>query len=889
MRRHTCLALLLAVLAASAPAQSRFAFDDTRTVLPKTVVPSHYTLALQLDPQRERFGGRAEVQLTARQPVQAIVLHARGLTARQVQLRSGSQRRTLRVVADPRRQTWRLAPTDGRPIAAGEHRLVITYSGRVNRSGEGLYRADYRADGRPARMLATQLQAVNARMLFPGWDEPLFRASFDIEVTAPKGFQVLSNQPLEDRRPVRGGVRHRFATTPSMPSYLVALAVGKFDVLEGQSAAVPLRIFTAPHKREQARHAMAVSQQVLPYFGSYFGTPYALPKLDQLAVPGTRDGAMEDWGLISYVEDMLLFDPARSSPRTERGVFNTVAHEIAHQWFGNLVSVALWDEIWLNEAFATWMAEKATGRFHPEWQPQVSSREWLERAMARDATTATRSIRSGPVDEARVFDVFDGITYSKGGAVLSMLEQWIGEDAFQRGLAAYMQERRLAPATAGDLWHHIGRAAERAVTEVAASWTDQPGFPLIDASAACEDGRTVVSLSQTRFMSSADTASPAQWRVPVRVAGGGQVQTWMLDKPQARFEVPGCDATPIVVNAGARGFYRVRYSSELQQRLLRGFAGFSAADRMALLSDSMALTYAGRQALSAHFAWLAQAPLASGDGRAPLFALAASQLTQLDRALHGTPAQERLRTAARSLLAPELARLGWDEQPGEDAEVRRLRGALIGALAQLGDADVVARARTHWAAALSPAGQPGASALPGSLRGAVITAVARQASAEESKALWAALRASNSQEDRWLYVRALSVDPDPARARQLLEASLAGWLPPNVATEVPSMVADEPAHAAQAYDYVAGHWQRLATLAGSGVFGARAWLLPGAAEGLSERAAASRLRADQRRLAGPTGAAPAETVAAAIDVRAALREREAERLGAALASWAPAR
>ncbi len=798
-------------------------------------------------------------------------------------------RRTLSVVADSRRQTWRLAPTDGRPIAAGEHRLVVTYRGRVNRSGEGLYRADYRADGRPARMLATQLQAVNARMLFPGWDEPLFRASFDIEVTAPKGFQVLSNLPLENRQAVRGGVRHRFATTPSMPSYLVALAVGRFDVLEGESAGVPLRIFTAPHKREQARHAMAVTQQVLPYFGGYFGTPYALPKLDQLAVPGTREGAMEDWGLISYVEDALLFDPARSSPRTERGVFNTVAHEIAHQWFGNLVSVALWDEIWLNEAFATWMAEKATERFHPEWQPQVSSREWLERAMARDATAATRAIRSGPVDEARVFDVFDGITYSKGGAVLSMLEQWIGEDAFQRGLAAYMQERRLAPATAGDLWHHIGRAAERAVSRVAASWTDQPGFPLIDASAACEAGRTVVSLSQTRFMSSADTASPAQWRVPVRVAGGAQLQTWMLDKPQARFELPGCDATPIVVNAGARGFYRVRYSSELQQRLLRGFAGFSAADRMALLSDSMALTFAGQQALSEHFAWLAQAPLASGDGRAPLFALAASQLTQLDSALHGTPAQERLRTAARSLLAPELARLGWDEQPGEDAEVRRLRGALIGALAQLSDADVVARARTRWAAALSPAGQPGASALPGSLRGAVITAVARQASAEESKALWAALRASNSQEDRWLYVRALSVDPDPARVRQLLEASLAGWLPPNVATNVPSMVADEPAHAAQAYDFVAGHWQRLATLAGSGVFGARAWLLPGAAEGLSERAAASRLRADQRRLAGPTGAAPAETVAAAIDVRAALREREAERLGAALASWSPAR
>jgi aminopeptidase N len=887
--RALLVAGLLLGASVAAQAQPRYAFDDTRTVLPKTVVPSHYTLSLRMDPRREQFDGRAEIRLRARQRVPAIVLHARGLQAAKIELRSGAQRRTLRLKADAKTGTWRLTPTDGRPIAAGEHRLIIDYRGRVNRSGEGLYRADYRASGKPASMLATQLQAVNARMLFPGWDEPLFRARFDIAVTAPKGFAVLSNQPLVKREAAGGAVRHRFATTPSMPSYLVALAVGKFDVQEGKSGDVPLRIFTAPGKRERARFAMGVTQQVLPYFESYFGTPYALPKLDQLAVPGTRDGAMEDWGLISYVEDALLYDPARSSTRVERGAFNTIAHEIAHQWFGNLVSVSLWDEIWLNEAFATWMAQKATERFRPEWQPQLSSREWLERTMARDATAATRAIRSGKVDEARVFDVFDGITYSKGGAVLSMLEQWIGEDAFQRGLAAYMKERRMAPATAGDLWHHIGQAAERPVTEVAASWTDQTGFPLIDASTACESGRTVVSLQQQRFTSSPNVPASGPWRVPVRVVRGEQVQTWLLDQPQARFELPGCDDAPIVVNAGARGFYRVRYSGELQQRLARGFASFAAADRVALLADSFALSMAGQQDLAQHFAWLAQVPQASGDGRAPLFAQAASQLTQLDRALHGTPAQERLRSAARALLAPELARLGWEEAANEDAESRRLRGVLIGALAQLGDADVTARARERWSAALDSAGKAAASRVPGSLRGAVIGAVARNASAEESQALWAALRATNSEEERQLFVRALAVDPDPSRAKQLLDASLAGWLPPNIATDVPGIVGNEPVHAAAAYDFAASHWPQLAKLAGSGVFGARAWLLPSAADGLNDRAAASRLREDQRRLAGPTGASPAETVAAAIEVRAALREREAERLGTALASWSPAR
>jgi aminopeptidase N len=878
-------------VAQSVAAQPRFAFDDTRTVLPKSVVPSHYALSLQLDPQRERFAGRAEIDVTAREAVREIVIHARGLQAGRVELRSGTQRRELRVTTDAKRSAWRLTRADGRPIAAGAHRLVIAYRGRINRSGEGLFRADHRVDargkGRPTTMLATQLQAVNARMLFPGWDEPLFRATFAIDVTAPRTLQVLSNQPVEKRENTKAGTRWRFATTPSMPSYLVAVAVGRFDALEGESMGVPLRLFTPPGKREQARFALASTQQLLPYFSSYFGTPYALPKLDQLAVPGTRDGAMEDWGLISYSEDLLLYDPARSSPRTQRTVFSLVAHEIAHQWFGNLVSVALWDEIWLNEAFATWMENKATARFHPEWQPQLAAREWLDRTMARDATAATRPIRSGAVDEARVFDVFDNITYSKGGAVLSMLEQWIGEDAFQRGLSAYMRERRLAPATAGDLWHHIGQAAGRPVTAVAASWTDQPGFPLLQASAQCEGGRTLVTLAQSRFAALPSSPVQGTWAVPVRVAQGERAQTWLLDGREARFEWPGCDSrVPLVVNAGGSGFYRVRYSDAWQQQLADGFAALPAADRVALLADSQALALSGQQPLAQHFAWLARLPTAQGEGRAPLYALAATQLRQLDRTLHGTEAQPRLREAARALLAPELARLGWDERAGEDPETQRLRGTLIDVLAQLGDADVTREARKRLGGALRVAG---AAPLPGSLRAAVLRAVARDATAAESQALWAALRAANSQEERWLLLSALAADPDAARARALLDASLAGSLPPNMAVELPSLVADEPAHAQAAYVFVVAHWPRLAQLAGNGIFGARAWLLPGAADGLAGDADAQRLRDDQTRLAGPTGAAPAQTVAAAIEVRARLRAREGTALAHALAAWSPAR
>ena len=883
------IGLACLVIAAPASAQPRYSFEQTRTLLPKTVVPSHYSLALELDPARDRFDGVATIRVKMSQAAPAIMLHAHELDAQRATLRSGTSARALRVVANAKTQTWRLVPRDGKPIAAGEQRLEIRYRGRVKATGQGLYRAKHRVAGRPAVMLATQLEAVNARMVFPGFDEPVFRAAFDLQVTAPRQYEVLANQPRTQRTVLGRNVRHRFATTPPMPSYLFAVAVGRFDVLQGEAAGVPLRIVTAPGKREQGRYALAVTQQVLPYYNSYFGTPYALPKLDQLAVPGTRDGAMEDWGLISYVEETLLYDPARSSPRTERDVFGTIAHEIAHQWFGNLVSVASWDEIWLNEAFATWMANKALERFRPEWQSQLSARGWLDRTMERDATAATRAIRSGPVDEARVFEVFDGITYAKGGAVLSMLEQWVGDEAFQRGLAAYMQERRMAPATAGDLWHHVGQAVGRTVGAVAATWTDQPGFPLVDASAACVDGRTAVTLRQRRFMlstNSADTsaADATQWQVPVRLARDAALETVLLDAPERRFELPGCSDAALVVNAGGRGFYRVRYSDALQARLVERFAALPAADRVALLADSFALAQAGVQPLSRHFEWLAQLPRVADSGRAPLYALAMAQLGLLDDALAGTPSAATLRATARALLSPELARLGWQVPANEDAEVTRLRGELIGALARFGDDAVIAASRQRFAAALAPTG-----ALAASLRSAVIGAVGRHADQREFDALWSALRHTDNMEERWLYVEALAATPDAARAKQVLGLALAEWLPPNVATEVPGIVAHTPGHAAAAYAFSVEQWPKLSARAGTGVFGERAWLLPSAAGGFNDRAAAARLRADQKRLAGATGAGPADQMATRIELRAALREREAERLGTALASWLPAR
>ncbi len=872
MRPTLVAVLAVGALAGNAPAwaQARFDFDRTPGRLTKDVVPAHYALDLDLDPARDSFRGEVVVTLRVRQPVGAIELHAEKLQAERLTLDSaGAVPRTLRAQADAAAQLWKLVPDDGAPIAAGEHRLRIAYRGPVGKSGTGLFQASAPAAVAAEAMLATQLASIHARELLPVFDEPAFRAVFELTVRAPAGYEVLGNMPLAERRADGASVVHRFAPTPPMPSYLLALAVGRFDVLEDSAAGVPLRIFTAPGKREQARYAMEVTRQVLPFYNDYFGVPYALPKLDQLAVPANRSGAMEDWGLISYAEGILLYDPARSRPLQQRIVYELVAHEVAHMWFGNLVTHASWEEIWLNEAFATWIAGKLVDRFNPHWHVTLNARAELEPVLERDAGSATRAIRSGPVSERAVYDVLDSVTYDKGGAVLSMLEQWIGPDVFQRGLASYMRERRLSNATAGDLWHHVGQAAGRDVAAVAGSWTDKPGFPLIGVSTRCVAGQTVAQLSQKRFLLNGEADNDTLWEVPLALANDQGAHASLLARRTAAITLPGCG--PLVVNAGGHGFYRVDYAPAQRRELTRRFTALAPADRVALLSDRFALVQAGRVPAEEYFALLDQLPRIADGSRVPLYLSALDALEFLDRALAGTRAQAHVRSVGRKVMAPELARIGWAARAGEDPQVPGLRSRLIMQLARFDDARLVAEARRRYAEAGDGA------TLPAGLRSAVINVVGMDADGARFEQLRARLLEARGEEDRWLYARALTAVRDPALAGQALQLALDQRVPANIATQLPAMLARQSPHGARAYAFTQTHWTALAQRAGA-MFNADAWLLAEVAQHSNDRAMIERLQRDD---AATTVASrtPAARAADRIRLLADVRDREAPRLG----------
>lgn len=869
LRLTAVMVLLLWMAAASA---ARFDFDATPGRLPKDVVPVHYALAFELDPAEPTFKGTAEIEITVRRPVQEIVLQGLALTLHNATLSSGalpSQR--LSVAHDQETNLLRLQQRSGEVITPGRWHVSIDYEGKVARRSEGLYVVEYKsgagAESVARRMLATQLEPAHARALFPSFDEPSFRATFDISITAPARYEAVSNMPVKGALLLPDGRRSTtFARTPSMPTYLVAVSIGEFDVLSDSYDGIALRILTAPGRAAEARYAMAVTKQVLAYFNDYFGVRYMLPKLDQLAIPGVRGGAMEDWGAISYNENLLLYEPQRSPPRQKELIYSIVAHEIAHQWFGNLVTAAWWDDIWLNEAFATWIAGKALAHFNPEWKSEVRERLHREEAFALDARNGTRAIADPPSHESRIGDVFDEITYIKGGAVLGMFESLLGESTFRDGLRRYMAAHPYSNATADDLWFHLSQAAGRNLAPQIGGWIRQRGFPLLTVRTLCGGHTMQVIVSQQRYSALGSKQPAATWAVPVVLRGDRQVRRFVLGNEPHTVVLDGC--IPVVANGGDIGYYRVQYDRDNMVRLRSAYSSLPATERIGLVADAMALARAGRAQFSEYFELL-RAVRAEQDGA--IWQQVIEGLEFLDGALAGTSAQPALRRYARQLLNPVLARIGWAPASAEDAATTRLRSNLIDALGRFDDEPTIARARTLFAAFMATPSTP----IEPSIRAGIVRTVARHADAVSFGEVRQLLAAATNQEDDYLYGDALIQVRDPNLVRQVLQAALTDEWKPGAASWYLRQIGGASGHPALARDFILANFD--AVLAKASRDG-RAWVLPETYTGFNTRSEADRLLAEQRQRLGLEAMPPAEQIAELIREKAAVREREARKL-----------
>jgi aminopeptidase N len=800
--RLLALALLLLGAAPATASEAGYSFAATPGRLPKTVVPTHYALELAPDLDRATLAGLALIDIEVAEPTQRIVLNALELTIAEAEL-VGEAGQVARVSPAPEEQTAALDfPA---PLAAGTHRLRVAFTARINGYGRGLFSIGYPADGARKRMFATHLEPADARRVFPGWDEPAFKATFATAVTLPEGFLAVGNMPVVDEAPAGPGLKRVvFATTPKMSSYLFVLAGGELERITAAADDVTVGLVATRGKAAEGRAALDSAVQLLGFFNEYFGVRYPLPKLDLIALPGGLGGAMENWGGITLFEGWVLAPPGASWEATRRSSFGIIAHEMAHQWFGNLVTMAWWDNVWLNEGFASWMEAKAAEALEPGRHPWIDGAAATESAMAQDARRTTHPIQQPVADESAALATFDGITYRKSRAFIRQLETWLGEDAFRDGIRRYMAAHSYSNATSADLWRALEAGSGKAVGAIAAGYTEQPGLPLVRSETGCEGGAQHVELRQERFTARDPEHRPEQWHIPIALATvpeGAAVR--VLLEPGAALRVPaGRCGEPVKVNFGDGGYYRVAYAEPDRRALVGVAAALAPADRLDLLGDAAAFLETGRAAPAAFFELAEAVP--REDAR-PVWDQVARTLGRLDRLERGRPEREALRAYARSLLRPPFEGLGWEARPGEDEERKLLRARLIRILGELGDPAVLAEAQRRFALfAADPA------TLAPDLREAVVHLAGRTADRPTYERLHALARAATDAQERGRLYGAMARALDPDFAEETLAITLTDEVPDTVAGDILFTLASAGEQPERAWEFALRHLDRLA-------------------------------------------------------------------------------
>jgi aminopeptidase N len=744
--------------------------NQVTTQLPRNVRPTHYAVAIVPDAAKLRFEGKVTIDIDVLKPTSSITLNALNMVFTKVVLSAAGGRvlsAAPKVNVDAKAQTATF--TFDKAVAPGTYKLAMDYTGRIETQANGLFAIDYDTKAGKQRALYTQFENSDARRFIPSWDEPAFKTTFDLTVTVPSAQMAISNMPTAQRTDLGNGLSSvRFEQTPKMSTYLLFFGLGDFDRTTAKVGDTEVGVVTQKGLSSQAAFALESSQAILREYNDYFGTPFPLPKLDNIASPGTSEffGAMENWGAIYTFEHDMLLDPTIATVGDKQRVFDTEAHEMAHQWFGDLVTMQWWDDLWLNEGFASWMQARTTAKLHPEWNSALEAVNVRESAMARDAIATTHPVVLHIETVEQAAQAFDAITYSKGESVIRMLEAYVGADAWRDGVRHYMKEHAYGNTRTDDLWRDMEIAAGKPIADIAHDFTLQPGVPMIRVEqASCAAGNTTLKLTQGEFTRDRPDKKPLSWRVPViaQTLGSTTPARTLVSGGSATLEVPGCGV--VIVNAGQSGYYRTLYAADQFAAIKGSFARLAPIDQLGILDDTWSLGMAGLQPVS-DFLDLAHATPADADPQ--IWANIAGSFESLDAYYDGdAPRQATFRAFAIARLTPVFAQIGWIAKPGESDPVTNLRSDLIDTLSALGDPAVINEARRRYAAQSSDP-----AAVPAALRKIIVAVVARHADAATWDQLHAAALAEKTplvRDDLYAY---LSTTEDAALARRALALAL---------------------------------------------------------------------------------------------------------------------
>ena len=772
--------------------------------LPKTVTPRRYEIRLIPDLTQFTFAGEESVSIVVNSPTPEIVLNALELEIDKVSVERGKTSVAGRAELDPKKE--RATLHFERPLDAGDWTLHIAFRGILNDKLHGFYRSQYQdASGKTHTVATTQFESTDARRAFPCWDEPELKASYKVTLVVDQNLAAISNARVESEKPsaIKGKKEVVFAETMVMSTYLVAFIIGEFDATAPVDAGTPLRVVHVPGKSELSSFATQIGAFSLKYFANYYGLPYPGDKVDLIAIPDFASGAMENLGAITFRETALLVDEKTASRAEMERVADVVSHENAHMWFGDLVTMKWWNGIWLNEAFATFMEMLAVDKWKQNWRRWDSFSVSRAAAMAVDGLKSTRSIEftvNSPEDARAMFDV---LTYEKGASVLRMLEQYMGDEEFRKGISAYLRKHEYGNAETTDLWDALEASSKQPVRKMMDSWIFQPGFPMLRAEAG-SDGKSI-KISQRRFfLLPDDTENTQLWHVPLMIRAkterGIVSKKIVLTERETSVALDG-KVEWALLNEGGHGFYRVNYAPTLLQSITHNLSALQPIERFGLVSDTWAATVSGLSPLS-EFLKMARLFTAETDLNVWRALLGAFNYLDMIVSDEDRPA---LAAEVRKIVGPAFARLGWEPKPGEDELTRQLRGVLIANLGTVGDdreiQDKAQKLYARWEDNPSIADRDIAPALV-----SVLAYSGNAARYEEFKKKFKSAR-TPQEEQRYLF--SLANFRDKALLSKTMNMTLDGEVRTQNAPYLMMSVLMNNAGRYEAWDFIRSHWEEM--------------------------------------------------------------------------------
>ena len=670
--------------------------------LPGNVVPEHYALTFTPDLQKATFTGQEVIDVRIAQPGSSVTLNAADIEFQQVNITQNGATMTASVSTDPAKEQATL--TLPAPLGVGAASIEIRFTGTLNDQLRGFYLAKTKL----RNYAITQFEATDARRAFPSFDEPAYKATFDITLIVNKGDTAVSNGRIVSDTPGPAEDQHtlKFSTTKKMSTYLVAMAVGDLQCNEGESDGIPIRVCGTPDKKALSSVALQYAEEILKFYNQYYGIRYPFEKLDIVGAPDFEAGAMENTAAIFYRESLLFIDDKNSSVGSHQEVFEVLAHEMAHQWFGDLVTMKWWDNLWLNEGFATWMALKPSQALHPEWNATLDAVKATDGALATDSYKNTHPIRAQADTPDQINQLFDSISYEKAAAVLRMVEAYVSPEVFRRGVNTYLRRFSYGNASADDFWNTLTAASGRPVDRIMPTFVNQPGEPLVKVTTSCvtpppvadrssrrkgrrarkplqPHPRTEVTASQKRFFLDPEAAPPGTelWMIPVCVkASDNKPFCQILGERQQTLPLSGCTQWAFV-NSNAVGYYRTQYDGEMLKKLSAvAMEHLSTAERMSLVSDLGALMRSGHENVGSFLDWVAAL---NQDQERAVVESYSGYLESIDHYLVTPADREAYHLWLRSTFRPMMAKVGWTPAAGEKDDTRELRGDLISILGEI--------------------------------------------------------------------------------------------------------------------------------------------------------------------------------------------------------------